>query len=199
MTTLDKVKKQIRDLQENRTKQLLEINSKQEESQARLHKAEKAMRDATEVMNLEAYEQSKAEVDKANIALEMYKDRYAQISKREYISEEESEKVIDSLLDYEKDLESEFISAIKKPIEELQEIHRKYTSEVDETEKTLRTWTNDIRKNYSTRGRTTRIDESGEVTDRSDKPVPIRITPYYGCDESVMIGTFLGKTEKLTR
>ena len=190
------VKKRMRELMEAKTTQLAEIETRTAEARARLEAAGAAIRQATEEMNVDSYEAAKAQAAKAQAALDMYTARYAQLKNQEYISEAESDKVIDSLLEYEKDLEKDFKAALVVSLKNLAKLHADYVAAVNDAENTMAAWQQDIHANYRTRGSMTRVDPlTGERTDRMERPVPAHRMYYGGCDEAVRLGRYL-KLEK---
>ena len=188
------VKQRIKEMTEKKQADLSAINEKREEARTRKEAAEARLREATELMNLDAYEEAKADISKAKTAIDMYSGRYEQLRQQEYISEEESDRVIDSLLAYEDQLQSNFLEDIKEPLKNLLDITNSYFDAVEDTERTIRTWEATIHANYSTRGRTGFFDKStGRYTDRSKTPVPVRSSIYTGCKEAHQLKEYLSK------
>ena len=135
---------------------------------------------------------------KAQTAAEMYSGRYDQLEKQEYISEKESDEVIDSLLQYEVQLELDFKKALADPLKKLAKIHADYMDAVEDTERTLTAWQQEIHANYNTRGAMARKDpQTGKITNRSERPVPVHQLPYNGCDEAAHLGLYLVKAAPL--
>lgn len=200
MNTTESVKKRISEMKAARAAELEKIEAKRKESQELIKAAEKDMQKAAELTDGETFNAAYKAKEKAITALEMYTLRRDQIARAEYISEEESDSVIDSLLEYEKTLDNEFLTAAAAQIRELSKLYEYYADQISETEKTLREWQQDIHANYRTRGVTTWKDpETGERTDRSNKPVLIRIHPYKGCKESAKIREFLENMQPLIK
>ena len=185
---LEMAKKQKHDLTEKKSADLRDIQVKICAAKTQAEEADAAMKSATETMNLEEYEKAREAKRKAKIAIDMYSSRYAQLQGQQLISEEESDKVIDSLLEYEDQIAERYKADIAGPLKTLNELTKAYRAEVADTEETIRAWSRDIRPNYSTRGTMSRIDpETGERTDRSDHPVAVHQIPYLGCDESTVL------------
>ena len=141
---------------------------------------------ATEVTDFDVYDAADKRIIDANKALEMYRARREQLINHEYVSEEESDAVISSLLNYETELTAGYRNAIREPITKLAEINKKYIKDVAEAENVIRNWTTRIHKNYRRRGT---VYANG--TDRSDSPQPVRIIPFTGCPESKTISDFI--------
>ena len=194
--TLQEVKNKMKEMQDAKALQLAEISQKQEDARDKIAAAALAMKKATEEMNVDRYEEAKHDKSRAQTALDMYSARYAQIQQQEYISEQESDKVLDSLLEYETQLEADLKAAMVEPLKKLNDLYEGYLEEVKETERILAVWQDDIHANYSTRGESLYYDEfTGTTTDRSKKPVPIRRTPFTGCIAAVVLGDYLQKAE----
>lgn len=194
------VKKRMRELMEAKSAQLAEIESRTAEARARLEAAGAAIQKATEEMNVDSYETAKAQAAKAQAALDMYTARYDQLKAKEYISEAESDKVIDSLLEYERELEADFKAAMVAPLQKLAKLHADYVAAVNDAENTMAAWQQDIHVNYRTRGSMTREDPlTGERTDRMERPVPVHRMYYGGCDEAARLGRYLENEAKLLK
>ena len=181
------VQTRINGILDRREQELQAIGEKLAEAKAQASAAAREIEDATSRTDLEAFEAGKAKKRKAQTAIDMYSGRYSQLEKQAFISEEESDRVIDSLLDYEKDLEGQFVLDIYEPLQKLKELQEKYSDEVAYTEQTIQNWTHNIHENY--RGFGTTYRETG--TSRSPRPVPVHLTPYLGCDKSKTIADFI--------
>lgn len=194
------VQERIKKLTGDKAAQLAKIYQKQTEARTQIEVAGLAIKEATEVMNLEAYEKAVADKRKAQAALDMYSGRYDQIRKQEYVTEAESDSVIDSLLGYEDTLAEDFKKAIAEPLRKLADLYKEYKAAVVDTENTIRNWERNVHANYSTRGGTKYKNEvTGEWTDRSPSPVPVHRLPYTGCSEATQLGDYLNKVEDLLK
>ena len=185
------VQARIHEMQESKAAQLKEIQDKQTEAQTQKEAAALAMKDATERMDLDAYEEAKQAKHKAQTALDMYSGRYTQIKQQEYISEKESDEVIASLLAYEKQLAEDFKAAASPHLLALKEILQEYKGAVQDTENTINTWHREIHANYLSQ--TTTYAETG--TNRSPNPIPVHTTPYTGCSEAHRLNEYLKNAE----
>ncbi len=191
-TVLQDVKELMKELLEKKAAQMREIQSKLSEARAQEEVADQAIQSSTENMDLDAFENAQEAKRRARVVISMYSSRYAQLQNQEIISEEESDKVIDDLLAYEKEIGERYKSDIRGPLQKLDDLTRKYQGEVAEVERTISAWGRDVHANYTTRGRMQRTDPlTGEKTDRAERPVPVRVLPYTGCDESAIMETFL--------
>ena len=118
-TVLQEVKDRMKELQDSKAAQLAEISQKQDEARSKIEAAALAMKQATEEMNVDRYEEAKHAKSKAQTALDMYNGRYNQIKQQEYISEADSDKVVDSLLAYEGTLAEDFKAAVAEHLKAL--------------------------------------------------------------------------------
>lgn len=180
--------KRIAGLEKKKADELEAIAQQIKENNAALSVAKEEIQKATESTNLKEYTAAKAKEAEASAALEMYTARYAQIERREYVTQKDSDAVIDALLQYEKDIADEFIKTIAGPIEEIRKAHADYIESVKDAEHTIKSWNKRIRANY--RSETTRYADGTNI---SKTPVPVHVLPYTGCGESVIVGGFLDK------
>lgn len=189
---VQKAQDKIKELNDQKKTDLDFVTWKMKEAQIQKDAAEDALREATANTNLEAYEKAEQEKKAALTAMEMYSKRYEQLENREFISEIESDRVIDEILSYENALEGEFKKALENELDVLSSLLSTYRNAVERAEQTLNTWTTEIHANYRTWGRTHNIDpETGMTTDRSSYPVPVHTTPYRGCKEAVQLSNYM--------
>lgn len=184
----EEVKKQIAEMKEKKAAELEQIRERQTEAQTQKEAAEAAIKEATAEMNLPAFEAAGQEKRKAQAALDMYQGKFKQIQQQEYVTEEQSDKVIADLLEYEEALADEFKQQMQEHIEALERIHREYTTAIRETEETIKTWEREIHANYRSQTAT-----YADGTNRSPLPVPVRAIPFIGCAEALKLGDFLEK------
>lgn len=187
MTVLEETKNRMKEMQKTKVAELEEIRQKRSEAKAQKDAAERALKEATEKMDLNAFEEAEKTKNKSEIAISMYEGRYDQLIRQEYITEEESDRVIDSLLAFEEELAADFKKAIAEPLRILKELQQEYTNTITDTESTITEWCEKIHENYSSRGQTI-FAETG--TDRSPQPIPVHRPPYKGCAEALQIKEF---------
>lgn len=186
MNTRTETERKIDEMLKQKNSDLDHIAQMQEDARRRKAAAEEAERAATENMDLEAYEAAKEEKRKARLALDMYGEKFKQLKDRELTTEEESDAVIDSLLSYEADLARDFEEKASEHIEALAKISAAYFDEVTQTEKTLKRWQIEIHRNYRSQTAT-----YADGSHRSPHPVPVRSTPYNGCEQALTVARFL--------
>lgn len=194
LTALEEVQDHMKELKELKAADLETIGQQRQETSTALEAANLAMRRAAEVMDIDAYEKAEKARAKAQTALDMFNARYDQIRQQEYISEEESDKAIKRLLDFEAQLAEDFKAGAAVYLKQLEKLLAKYRADVLETEVTLTAWQRDIHANYSTFGSTLRLDPiTNKRTDRMLEPVLVHRLPYTGCDEAAQLGNYLKK------
>lgn len=191
-------KDHMRELLDLKAADLETIGTRKREARAQLDAAALAMKRATEVLDMDAYAAAVEDQRKAQTALAMYSARYTQIEQQEYISETESDKTIDALLEYEEELAADFKAAIAAPLQKLDNVLADYLASVKDAEDVITEWQKSVHANYSTRGATTRVDPlTGERTDRSETPVPVHRMLYEGCREAEQLRDYLKKAAEL--
>ena len=178
----DEVRERINSMMNKKKSDLKTINEKLKELETEKQAAESELKQATENMDLSAFETAKKKIHITSTASEMYQKRYDQISKQEYVTEEESDQVIKSIMKYESDISEEFENAIQKPLKIIKDLQEEYTANIAKAENTIQTWTQNIHANYK---HPSTIYADG--TNRSDKPVPVRVGVYRGSDVAQVI------------
>ena len=191
-TVRQRIQAQMLNLQAARVAELEEIRQKLAEAREAKEAAELAISDATKKTDLTAFEEASEAAEKASRAVEMYSRRLEQIREREFISEAESDQVINDLLSYEEELEERLKENAAGPLSKLKELVQAYLDEVAATEKTLASWQRDIHPNFHTRGRVSFSDPlTGERSDRAPAPVPVHPMAFLGCEEALYLSNFL--------
>lgn len=190
------VNKKIDTMLRERAEALATIQEKEDQAKKDLDAANEGMRKATADLDLDGFGEYRQKKVDALTALEMYQGKAVQISKQEYISEQESDKVIDSLLQYEDDLAEEFKRKLADLVVQLTNLQTEYTSRVSETETVITRWTGEIKPNYRDEGYMRTLPD-GSITNKHDKPWPVHPVPYFGCRESEQLGRYLDKYKNL--
>lgn len=191
-TPLEEARKKMRELLDKQQEDLEAIYRLQATARTEIEAAGLALKDAAERMDIAAYTAADQARNTARIGLEMYQARQQQILKKELITEAESDKVINSLLDLERQLAEDFEAALIAPLVQLAELQRDHMARIREVESVLDAWQRDIHANYDTRGVTRYYDEkTGEYTSRSKIPVAVHSAPYRGCEASLKVEKWL--------
>lgn len=188
-TIAEKVSEQIDAMLTQRAQEIAVIETALASANAQKQEAEASAKAAIEKTDFAAYESAKDAQRKASAAIEMYEARLKQLTEREFISEEESDRVIDSLLAYEADLAERYADDIKTPLAALEAIHSQYRQEVQNVERIIGRWTREIHANYRTPG--TIYAETG--TNRAPYPAPVHRVPYVGSPESEKTDKYLNE------
>lgn len=186
----EETKKRIKEMIDQKEADLAQIRQMQTEAQTQKEAADMAIKAATAEMNLDAYEEAKQAKRKAQAALDMYAGKLKQIQQQEYVTEEESDRVINSMLVYEDALAKEFKEKLQGLISDLAGLHHKYVEAIYDTEKTIQLWEKNIHANFRSQTAT-----YADGTNRSPLPVPVHVIPFIGCKEAQIIGNFLEKIE----
>lgn len=190
--TLDEVKQRMAALVNRKNADLAEIWQKQSDAEQQKADAEQALKDATERMDLTAYKKAEAAKKDAATAIAMYGARYDQLQHKAFMTEKESDAVIDSILQYEDALAADFTAELSERLHDLSEMLQEYYSAVRDAEDTIREWTGSIHANFRSRG----VTYYADGTDRSPNPIPVRFTAYGGCSEAALLRDYLQQVEK---
>lgn len=194
-TATIRAKKKMEELQDARQQEESTVRARIKDLKERLREAESTLKDATRATDLDAFTTADNEKKHCLTALRMYEAREAQLQGLSMITEDESDAMIDDLLEYEKELQEDFEKDIADHLAALAEIVANYDKEVTDTERTLTTWQNTIHANYRTFGRGFYLDkEAGVRVAKSPYPIPVHNTPYTGCDAFNQLKDYLKKS-----
>lgn len=195
--TVTQIQEKMQDLKEKRRAEVEFITSQIEQAEAEYMTASNDMKEAMEQTDLARYTEAKRAQLEAKNKKEMFSGRLKQIRSKEYLTEAESDEVIDSLLQYEEEIATKYGNRTAEIIATLKNVHKEYRDAVNAAERTIQQWTNEIHANYNSRGRSTYTDSfTGETTHRSKTPISVRLTPYTGSKRSAVIDTFLQKVDE---
>lgn len=176
MDIKEKIKSKIDELTTLKANDLNEIAVKASRIAATIRAAEADMEAAAAVMDAKQYELSADTKRKAEIELSMYQDRERQIRDRKYITEEESDQTIDSILQYEQDIADQFRTDASQILDQLRALIDGYEADVNECETLINKWTSSVHPNYRRIG--TFYPETG--SNRGPSPYPVHLQPYTG-------------------
>ena len=183
----------IRELKEKKAAELEHIDNELNQAIIEFEEANKAMQAAMEATDIEAYGETKRKQLEAKNKKEMYSGRYKQLKACEYLTEKESDEVIDNILAYEGEIAGAYEEELKKILDDLKAVHEKYIADAQDAENTIRTWTTQIHANYQSRGSASYVDDfTGERTDRSPHPIGVKQTRSR---KSEIVTTFLEKMD----
>lgn len=188
------ITKRIKAMQEKKQNELDLVSAKQKKAEDDLRTIRQTIKKAAGALDIDAYEAAKKDLNKTMLTVEMCKDKSVELQKQEYISEAESDAVIDELLGYEEKLEKEFLEAIAEPLQELRDLLKDYKAAVREAENVIVKWCSEIRANYrSTNSIYTRKAQ------KSDRAVPVRFVPFEGCGEAIRLEHYFDKEKKMSK
>lgn len=189
-TVLDEVKNRMKEMQDSKAAQLETIRQKQTEARSQIEAADLAMQQAREELNDDDYEAALTKKRKGQAALKMCDERYEQINDEDYISELESDRVIDNLIEYKKTLDESFMSAVAAPLKELSKVYQNYETALDDVKDTLQSWQRNIHANYKTMrdGAQCTLDVLGEKNHRGASPYTVEV---YDCEGAASVEKFL--------
>lgn len=176
----EEIGSRINEMLAKRKADLDKADEKEEEARARLALVEEEIKKAADEMNAEAYEEAITKKHKINITLEMLRDKHKQIRNQEYITEAESDAVIESLLKYEDELAAEFEKDIAPLMHQLTDFYKDYAEKIYKTENVITTWTNKIHAYYKTSGGT-----------RNEHPQKVHFLAYTGSPRAERVRHFL--------
>lgn len=153
--TVTQIQEKMQDLKEKRRAEVDFISQQIEQAEAEYMTASNDMKEAMEQTDLPRYTEAKrAQLDAKN-KKEMFSGRLKQIRAKEYLTEAESDEVIDSLLQYEEEIATKYGNRTAEIIATLKNVHKEYKDAVNAAERTIQQWTNEIHANYNSRGRST--------------------------------------------
>lgn len=174
-------------LQQNRA-ELQTINDQISSAQSEIAEYQTTMDNAQNELDAEGYLKAKDAIRILKTKIEMLEKRKTQHNEKELVTEEESDQVINSILEYENQLAEEYEKDIKSPLNQLRQRTEKYRAGVLYAETTMNRWTSNIHANYQSPTAT-----YADGTHRSSVPVPVRSVHYYGSPVSVRVSDFLEK------
>lgn len=187
-----KMQQKMAELKEQRIREKGELGDKINEIKNSLSDVERKLQDAIRRTDLDAYQTAEADKNSLSAALKMYQSRLTQLDNLELIAENESDKLIDDLMEYESTLQEDFEKNIAPHLEALAALVIAYNKEIGDAETTLHQWTHQIHANYRTFGRMYQIDkETGQKKTRLDHPVPVRQVAFIGGDAFVRLRQYL--------
>lgn len=183
------VRKRIEEMLEEQARQFDDINKKIAAERKAEADARAAIEQAVADLDFDRNHKAKRDLEEAIERRELLSKRAELYRSRKLVTEEESDKVIDSLLRYEGDLAAEYVAGLDKILDQLEEMTSKYAADVEEAENVILTWTQKIFPNY----RSDSALYKGGTTNRAPNPVPVHTTAYQGCTEFLITKEFVKK------
>ncbi len=188
----DQIMAKIEALEAAKQKDFAIITEKKEKTFLEIEKQRNIMKQAAAQLDGELYAEAKNEIRDLSTQAKMYEDRLKQLAEKNQVSEEDSEKTIQAIVDYERAIKENYEKNIIPALLSIEDITKKYLNEVSKAEIALNSWTTRIRPNY--------ISFTGAIfggvngSNKSDKPVPVHPGGYYGGELVQAITNFLGET-----
>lgn len=146
--TVTEVKTRIDKYVADREHEVAEIDQHISEAEESKATAEADLQAAIGATNQADYNSAKEAIESAQNVIDMYTERRAQLIGKEFISEAESDAVIDSLLEYKKDSDAALVAALVEECAKIRTIIDKYKGEYKDMYDTIRTWEGEIHPNY---------------------------------------------------
>ncbi len=187
--TAAEVRERIEEMIGDKAQKLADIQEKIEAERKAEAEARAAIEQAVADLDFDRNHEAKRALEQAIERRELLSKRAELYRSRKLVTEEESDRVIDSLLRYEKDLAAEYVAGLNKILSQLEEMTSNYAANVDEAERVILSWTQNIFPNY--RSDTARYQ--GGTTNRAPQPVPVHTIAYLGCAESIITKEFVKK------
>ena len=187
--TAAEVRKRIEEMLEEQTRQMDVIQERIEAERKAEAEARTTIEQAVADLDFDRNHEAKRALEQAIERRELLSKRVEMLRSRKLVTEEESDRVIDSLLQYEKDLAAEYVAGLSKILSQLEEITNNYDADVKEAEGVILKWTQQVFPNY----RSETAMYQGGTTNRAPYPVAVHTTAYLGCDESIITKEFVKK------
>ena len=196
--TLTAVKEKMQGLLDMRAADLEKIEQTKAAALHRIQAAKAAIEEATTAMNADAYTKAKEEIRQAEALRDMCDARAGQLKRQEYITESERDEVIESLLQYEKELTAALHAKITPMLQELETVNNIYRGTIYDIERTIEKWCADIHANYRQVGYIRTLPD-GTTTNRHEKPWPVHMMKYSGSTESNRLHEYLAEILRLLK
>lgn len=191
-TPAEEVRQQMRKLRDQKTSELAEADARLNEARMAVQEARTRSEEMTAIMDLDGYTKAQEDLKKATIAEQMYKGKIDQLQAKRYITEAESDAVIDSLLAYEDTLGQSFETILGTKLKELKKAMDSYRTEIQNVEDLITEWCGSVYPNYRS-ATSTYTDADGNTTNRFPTPRPVHLVPFTGNSASEMLNDFLNK------
>lgn len=180
MNVAKKINKRIDGIIREQEAERAEIAAKMEAVEKEIAECDSLIMEATAATDPDSYVTAKERKNRAEYAREMLHTRLNAIEARRTVTEQESDRVIDELLEHERAVFAAYDDAIREPVEVLRTLTAKHRQEVEEIETTVRRWCTVVHPNYRTFGRTRYANGS----ERAPYAVPVHPIPVKGSDNA---------------
>lgn len=146
--TVNKVKSRIDELVTRKKCDLKDIAKKSDDIRAEIETITQVKEKASAQMDSETYVNADFDLERKNKELDMVNARYEQIENLKIVSDDESVAVMDSLVNYEKQLDDAFDQDVTPLLDKIRHLMSIYMEEIDNTESVIKAWTISVHKNY---------------------------------------------------
>jgi len=187
---IDDTKREIEELVNKKNAEMDKISDALNKAHAELNIALDEQKKASDEMNAKAYAAACRSVADAESVIGMYEMRRDTLKAQEMISDEDSDKKIDALLQYEKDIEQEYADLVREHIKAINDIYKEYNKNVRDAENVIDDWTRRIHPNY--RRPNTKLGDAAILRGDDRKPWPVHNTYYDGGKLNTAIKSTLG-------
>lgn len=180
--TIEEIRQKADVILEDKAIELKEINAKINNISQELSEMHKDLSKAINDTNEAEFKKISKKITELDNTLLMYHTKREQLQRNEFISESESDAVIDRLLSLQDENADCYSEELKPHLEAVLEISKKYWDDMIAIESLITHWSAHIHANYNTRGK---VIKNGST--RMDYPVPVRTVAYMGCKEFKLI------------
>ena len=195
-SALEKVTKRIEALNRQYDTSIANLDDSIRKASEEVKAARQQMEDAAASTDLKSYSAAKEKSITSENLLEMLRTKRAQVVKAGKVTLEESDAQIDEIKAIEIDLAEDFKQRAAAELQKLIEICEDYAGQVRTAENLISRWTSEIHANYRMENTQKKDPETGQYTNISSTPVPVRSKPYDGCSEYVIMISFLRNKAK---
>ncbi len=195
MTELTRIRKYMQKLREDRDQEIQTVKQSLRDAEAGIRDAETRKDQASRVTDLSAYQEAEKDLEAARTKRSMYSERLHQLQDLDFVTDQESEETIKSILAYEQTIGTQIDERIREHVESLDHLLQGYENEIQDAEGTIKDWTSTIHPNFISEG--TIYAETG--THYSKDPVPVRRTPYEGTEKAKAARRFIRVIRELHR
>lgn len=187
---IDEINARIDALNAEKAAAVAQIEGKMIECAAAREAAIAAQEQAKKDLDAEAYQAAAVKLTTLEVQQDMYEGRYKDVTGKKLVTEEDSDAVIQSILDYEQAAANAYIESIKPALRTLRGLTADYLDDIQRAEGAILRWTADIHPNYHNFGAAYTDPETGVRSDKNGMPHPVHRIPYHGCAEADRVDDF---------
>lgn len=190
---INEVKNKAHSILEDKTTRINEIDKKINDLSIELSEHHSMLAKAMDETNEKDFKKESRKISELEDTLLMYHTKKEQLSRNEFITEKESDAVIDNLLELQEENAIDYSKEIETHLHAILDISREYYKNMLDIESLITLWCNQVHANYNSRGK---VVINGST--RLPYPTPVRTVSYQGCKEFSIIEDTLKKLS-LTR